>query len=162
MSVRVWSADAGIAVHPKVENSSDPGSSVETEATVTTAAGWETLTFDFANPAAGTTALNLAFNHNKASICVDLKRDQASTVLETCRFNDMAFAAGKGGSVGFFVGPRLFAVKVFEDGSVCSRIKLRSQGDAESLGQPTSRPWSTWCCRARPTPPAPIPRGGRR
>ncbi len=32
---------------------------------------WETLTFDFANPAAGTAALNLAYTYNKVSIFFD-------------------------------------------------------------------------------------------
>ena len=38
---------------------------------MTTAAGWQTLTFDFANQAAGTAALNLAYTYTKASIFFD-------------------------------------------------------------------------------------------
>lgn len=68
MSVRVWSPDAGIQVRLKVEDAADVTHTCETEATVTTAAGWQTLTFNFANQAAGTAALNLAFTYNKASI----------------------------------------------------------------------------------------------
>ena len=68
MTVRVWSPDAGIQVRLKVEDAADPTQSVETEATTTTANAWETLTFDFANQAAGTAALNLAYTYNKASI----------------------------------------------------------------------------------------------
>ena len=68
MTVRVWSPDANIPVRLKVESASDNTKTVETEATVTTASAWQTLTFNFANPAAGTAALNLATTYNKASI----------------------------------------------------------------------------------------------
>ena len=68
ISVRVWSPDAGIQVRLKVEDAADVTHTCETEATVTTAAGWQTLTFNFANQATGTAALNLAFTYNKASI----------------------------------------------------------------------------------------------
>ena len=57
MTVRVYSL-----WHPhvrlKVENAADPTITVETEATVTVADQWETLTFDFAQPAAGTAPFN--------------------------------------------------------------------------------------------------------
>ena len=68
MTVRVWSPAAGIQVRLKVEDAADPTKSVETEATTTVANAWQTLTFDFAKPAAGTAALNLAYTYNKASI----------------------------------------------------------------------------------------------
>ena len=42
--------------------------SCETEATTTVANAWETLTFNFANPAAGTAPLNLANTYNKISV----------------------------------------------------------------------------------------------
>jgi hypothetical protein len=44
----------------KVEDHNDNTHTVETEATVTTASGWQTLEFNFANQVAGTAALNLA------------------------------------------------------------------------------------------------------
>ena len=68
MNVRVYSPHAGIPVRLKVEDKNDPTRSVETEATVTTANGWQTLEFNFANQAAGTAAINLSFNYNKASL----------------------------------------------------------------------------------------------
>jgi beta-glucanase (GH16 family) len=58
ITIRVYSPDAGIPVRLKVENSADPGVSVETEAMTTMANAWETLTFDFNNPAPGTAPLN--------------------------------------------------------------------------------------------------------
>ncbi len=100
MSVRVWSPDAGIPVRLKVEDSSDPNKSVETEATVTTAAGWQTLTFDFMNQATGTSALNLAFNYNKATIFFDFGRAKAQAVEKTYYFDDLAFVPGAGGGGG--------------------------------------------------------------
>lgn len=96
MTVRVWSPDAGIPVRLKVEDSSDPNKSVETEATVTTAAGWQTLTFNFANQAAGTAPLNLAYNYNKATLFFDFGRPQASAVQKTYYFDDVSFLAGSG------------------------------------------------------------------
>jgi hypothetical protein len=50
----------------KVEDHNDNTHTVETEATVTTASGWQTL--EFTANLAGTAALNLAFVYDKASI----------------------------------------------------------------------------------------------
>jgi Bacterial Ig-like domain len=94
MSVRVWSPDAGIPVRLKVEDSTDPNKSVETEATVTTAAGWQTLTFNFAAQSAGTAPLNVAFNYNKATIFFDFNRAKASAVQKTYYFDDLTFVPG--------------------------------------------------------------------
>jgi Bacterial Ig-like domain len=68
ITVRVWSPTAGTPVRLKAENATDGSKSVETEATTTVAAGWQTLSFNFANPATGTPALNLATVYNKLSI----------------------------------------------------------------------------------------------
>ena len=68
MSVRVWSPDAGIVVRLKVEKHNDPTVSVETDAIVTVANGWQTLVFNFANQGTGTAALNLSSIYDKASI----------------------------------------------------------------------------------------------
>jgi uncharacterized repeat protein (TIGR03803 family) len=74
MTVRVYSPDAGIPVRLKVEDAADATRSAETEALTTTANAWETLTFDFATPATGTPALNLAYTYNKLSIHFDYGR----------------------------------------------------------------------------------------
>ncbi len=68
MTLRVYSPVANIPVRLKLEDASDSTHSVETEATVTTANTWETLTFNFANQATGTAALNTAYTFNKASV----------------------------------------------------------------------------------------------
>lgn len=71
MSVRVYSPAAGIKVRLKVEDKTDGTKSVETEATTSAANTWETLVFNFANQASGTTALNLASTYNLASVFFD-------------------------------------------------------------------------------------------
>jgi hypothetical protein len=92
MTVRVWSPDSGIQVRLKVEDAGDPTRSCETEATVTTAAGWQALTFDFANPAAGTAALNLAYTFNKVSIFFNFGIGGAAAGgAKTYYFDDVAF-----------------------------------------------------------------------
>ena len=67
ISVKVHAPASGIVVRLKAEQAGVPTVSVETEATTTTA-GWQTLVFNFANPAAGTAQLNLANTYNVLSI----------------------------------------------------------------------------------------------
>lgn len=71
MSARVYSPRANIPVRIKVEDASDNTRSVETEATVTQANTWQTLTFNFANPASGTAPLDLSYTYNKVSTFFD-------------------------------------------------------------------------------------------
>lgn len=68
MSVRVYSPVAGIKVRLKLEDATDGTKSVETEVTVPEAKKWLTLVFNFTKNAAGTAAINYAYNYNKASI----------------------------------------------------------------------------------------------
>ncbi len=91
MSARVWSPVAGIPVRLKVENSANPAQSAETEATVTVASGWQTLTFDFATPAAGTAALNAALTYDKASIFFNFGTGGAATGARTYFLDDLSF-----------------------------------------------------------------------
>ncbi|MBL8302113.1 MAG: hypothetical protein JNM26_05010, partial [Ideonella sp.] len=91
MSTRVWSPVAGIPVRLKVENSANAAQSAETEATVSVASGWQTLTFDFATPAAGTTALNPALTYNKASVFFNFGTTGAATGARTYFLDDLSF-----------------------------------------------------------------------
>ncbi len=91
MTLRVWSPDAGIPVRLKVEDAADPTHTCETEATVTVASGWQTLTFDFANQAAGTAALNLAFTYSKASVFFNFGTPGAVAGAKTYYFDDLSF-----------------------------------------------------------------------
>ena len=92
MTARVWSPDVGIPVRLKVEDIADPSKSVETQA-ITTAVGWQTLTFDFANAASGTPVLNLATTYNKATIFFNFGVIGSG---KTYYFDDITFVTGTG------------------------------------------------------------------
>ncbi len=92
MNVRVWSPHTNIQVRLKVEDKTDPTKSCETEATFTGAANtWQTLEFNFANQAAGTAALNLGYNFNKASIFFNFGITGATAGERTYYFDDVNF-----------------------------------------------------------------------
>jgi hypothetical protein len=118
MSVRVWSPNSGIKVRLKVEDSADGTKSVETEATSTVANNWETLTFDFANQASGTAALNLAFNYNKASIFFNFGVTGATAGEKTYYFDDVKFVTGGGGGLSQMNLPVTFDVATVNYGLV--------------------------------------------
>ena len=89
MTVRVWSPDAGIKVRLKLEEHNSPLHSVETEATVTTASGWQTLTFDFSDESANTTPLNLNYNYDKATIYFNYGVAGSAAGEKTYYFDDL-------------------------------------------------------------------------
>ena len=91
MSVRVWSPDANIPIRLKVEDALDPTISVETEATITVANTWQTLTFDFSNPSTGTTPLDLANTYTKATIFFNFGSDGATAGEKTYYWDDVQF-----------------------------------------------------------------------
>lgn len=94
MTVRVWSPLAGIPIRLKVENLTDPTISVETEAVITTAEVWETLTFDFANEATGTAAINFSSIYTKASIFFNFDTPGSATGEQTYYWDDVTFGEG--------------------------------------------------------------------
>lgn len=69
MSMKVYSPAAGIHVRLKIEDHKDQNKSVETEAVTTAANSWETLHFDFNNPAGG--SINSSTTYDKASVFFD-------------------------------------------------------------------------------------------
>ena len=71
MSLKIYSPAAGIDVKLKIEDHNDGTHSVETDALTTVANQWETLVFDFSNPASGTAAFNSSYNYDKASVFFD-------------------------------------------------------------------------------------------
>ncbi len=91
MNIRVWTPHAPIQVRLKVEDYSNPTISCETEATATVANGWQTLTFNFENPVAGTPPLNLANFYNKASIFFNFGVNGATAGERTYYFDDVKF-----------------------------------------------------------------------
>jgi hypothetical protein len=102
MAVRVYSPGAGIRVRLKVEDSTNPASSVETEAVTTTANAWETLTFDFAAPVAGTPGLNLDVTYNRLIIFFNFGVAGATAGAQTYYFDHVEFIGGGGLPVGPF------------------------------------------------------------
>ena len=104
MTVRVYSPRAGIPVRLKVEDAAIPTHSAETDALTTVTNAWETLTFDFANVASGTTAFNPAYTYNKISIFFDFGKTGAAGGGGTFYFDDIAFVSGSGGGGGGSAG----------------------------------------------------------
>ncbi|MGB4802965.1 MAG: hypothetical protein WBV59_09920, partial [Anaerolineae bacterium] len=93
MTMRVWAPAAGIPIRLKVEDAADPTKSCETEAITTVANAWETLTFNFANQAPGTAALNLAYTYNKVSVFPNFGLTGAQIGADTTYyFDDLTFA----------------------------------------------------------------------
>ena len=93
MTVRVWSPEAGIPVRLKLEDHTDANHYVVTEATVTTAAGWQTLAFNFADHVSGTPALNLTYNYDMATIYFNYGTTGATAGEKTYYFDDMQFVS---------------------------------------------------------------------
>ena len=96
MKMRVYSPGAGMRVRMKVENASNPGVSCETDAG-TVGTGWETLSFNFANPGLAppvtggpTTALNVAETYNKVTVFFNVAA-AGSNWAGTYYFDDIAF-----------------------------------------------------------------------
>jgi hypothetical protein len=93
ITARFWSPDAGIPVRLKVENAADGTKSVETDAVTTTAGAWETLTWNFANQASGTAALDLSSIYNKISVFPNFGIDGATAGgSKTYYIDDLTFA----------------------------------------------------------------------
>ena len=95
MTVKVWSPIAGAPIRLKVEDSSDPTHTCETETNTTIAGGWETLVFDFSNQAPGTELLSIGlgmgWTYNMASIFFNFGTDGASSGEKTYFFDDVQF-----------------------------------------------------------------------
>lgn len=99
ISVRVWSPTAGTPVRLKVENVADPSIAVETQEVTTTAMQWETITFDFTQPAAGTSGV-LDLNADYEKIIIFFNFGDMPAADETYYWDDIVFTGmpGNGGS----------------------------------------------------------------
>jgi len=91
ITMRVYSPNAGIPVRMKVEDPNDPGKTVETEALTTTFNAWETLSFNFANQAAGTAAINFSYTYKKMSVFFNFGTSGAVAGTKTYYFDDIVF-----------------------------------------------------------------------
>lgn len=95
MTVNVWSPEAGTPIRLKVEDSSDPTHTCETEVQTTTAQQWETLVFDFNNQAPGTQSLDvglsMGWTYNMASIFFNFGTEGSAAGEKTYYFDDVKF-----------------------------------------------------------------------
>ena len=96
MSVAIWSPTAGTPIRLKVEDSTNPTISVETETLTTVAEEWEILVFDFSNEAPGTAPINFDNTYNKASIFFNFGTTGAQAGEQTYFWDDMEFAGDPG------------------------------------------------------------------
>lgn len=79
ISARVWSNDAGKRLRLKVESSSNGAISVETDA-FTSVVGWQNLTWNFSNPASGTTPYASGNLYDKVTLFPDFGSTTAGAV----------------------------------------------------------------------------------
>jgi hypothetical protein len=93
VSARVWSPNAGIKVRLKIEDHTNSAINCETEATVTTASGWQTLEFNFANNVSGTPVLDVTKNYDKVTIFFNFGVTGAVAGLKTYYFDDVKFVS---------------------------------------------------------------------
>ncbi|MCX6241663.1 MAG: hypothetical protein NTX43_07665 [Bacteroidetes bacterium] len=91
MTMRVYSPDAGIPIRMKVEVVGDQTKSVETDALTTVANAWETLTFNFANPASGTAAINYSYTYKVLSVFFNFGTTGAAAGTKTYYCDDITF-----------------------------------------------------------------------
>lgn len=91
MQAVVYSPAAGTIFRLKVEDKNDPTKSVETPAVCSQSNGWEVLTFDFANQASGTAAINYGYTYNKLSIFPNFGITGAAAGEQTYFVSEVAF-----------------------------------------------------------------------
>ena len=130
MSLRFWSPAAGIPVRLKVEQSTDNTRSVETDATTTLANGWQTLTFNFANPSIGQ-ALNLGYTYDRVAVFPNFGTAGAQGGGGTFYFDDLTFLGAATGGVsndGFGNSETIVNVENLHGSSFNDVIQLSNNG----------------------------------
>ena len=90
MTVRVWSPEAGATIRLKLAEHGDATHTVEAEATTTTANGWQTLEFDFANHV-GSSAIDFSYQYDLATVYFHYGKTGAAIGEKTFYFDDMQF-----------------------------------------------------------------------
>ena len=114
LSMRVYSPAAGIPIRMKVEDKTNPAISVETEAVTTMANAWETLVFDFGEPAEGTSTLSLDNTYDKLSIFFNFGTAGAVAGEQTFDYDDIEFTGMTRGGIG---GPMKIDLPITFSGS---------------------------------------------
>ena len=126
MSVRVYSPIAGATIRLKVEDASNPGIFIETDTMTTAVDTWETLSFDFGNPAGGMFAA--ANTYNRISIFFNFGVDVSTAGELTFLFDDIAVGGGNTGGGG---APGELAVNgSFESGDFTGWTIFENNGSA--------------------------------
>ena len=114
LSMRVYSPAAAIPIRLKVEDKTNPAISVETEAVTTMANAWETLVFDFGEPAEGTSTLSLDNTYDKLSIFFNFGTAGAAAGEQTFYYDDIEFTGMTRGGIG---GPMKIDLPITFSGS---------------------------------------------
>ena len=108
MTARVYMPATGIPVRLKVQNSGEPDNAkvttCEVEVPTTGANAWQTLTFDFASPVAGTPALDVSKTYDQVVIFFNFGITGADDGGKTYYFDDLAFVGGTWPTLTFFSG----------------------------------------------------------
>jgi hypothetical protein len=124
MTMRVYSPDAGIPVRMKVEVSGDATKSVETEALTTIANGWEILSFNFANQAGGTAAINFTYSYKMISVFFNFGTEGGAVGEKIYYCDDVEFV---------YPGPTPLNLPVTFDNSNVNYDLLDFGGNASSI-----------------------------
>lgn len=90
LTLRVWSPEAGINVLLKVENA-DGSKTVATQARVTTAGTWQSLSFDFAEPLDALPVLDFRVPYVKIVVFINFGKTGAEAGAKTYYFDDLSF-----------------------------------------------------------------------
>ncbi|MBQ0931750.1 Ig-like domain-containing protein [Ideonella alba] len=98
VTLRVYAEAAGQTIRMKIENAADSLTSLEAEALTTQAGVWETLTFDFSAPVAGTYDPCKAYN--KVSLFPQFSVSAPPAANTTTYFDELKYAADTGGGGG--------------------------------------------------------------
>ena len=124
ITMRVYSPDAGIPVRMKVEVAGDATKSVETEALTTIANGWETLSFNFANQASGTAAINFTYSYKMLSVFFNFGATGGTAGEKTYYCDDIEFV---------YPGPTPLNLPVTFDNSNVNYDLLDFEGNTSSI-----------------------------
>jgi len=102
VTLRVLAPAAGLTVRLKLEDASNAAASLEQDVLTTRANEWETLTFDFTNPVAGT--FNPAATYDRVSLFPVFSTTAPPASELTFYFDELQYTAASGGG-----GPIVFA-----------------------------------------------------
>ncbi|MBQ0957413.1 hypothetical protein KAK06_00450 [Ideonella sp. 4Y11] len=98
ITLRVYAQAAGQTVRMKIESATDPLTFLEAEAQTSQAGAWETLSFDFAAPVAG--SYDPCKTYNKISLFPQFSVTAPPATNTSTYFDELKYAADTGGGGG--------------------------------------------------------------